>query len=162
MVVGAVAGRAAEATAVTRLGVRGMMGGGNSPDVFWRFLPPRIGIHRQEIDDVGPVLLDAQVSSMVFLIRDLLYVSLLLEHNRGAGRSEPSERGGQLLSPRAPGAGPSLSSAGSPLEGRAIGLLLRVDLPEHPRKPPPVIPMHRQEVDDVGPVLPVLVAVAHQ
>jgi hypothetical protein len=115
MVVGAVAGRAAEATAVTRLGVRGMMGGGNSPDVFWRFLPPRIGIHRQEIDDVGPVLLDAQVSSMVFLIRDLLYVSLLLEHNRGAGRSEPSEWGGQLLSPRAPGAGPPLSSAGSPL-----------------------------------------------
>jgi hypothetical protein len=162
MVVGAVAGRAAEATAVTRLGVRGMMGGGNSPDVFWRFLPPRIGIHRQEIDDVGPVLLDAQVSSMVFLIRDLLYVSLLLEHNRGAGRSEPSEWGGQLLSqgPRAPAlpclarVPPSRKSGNRPLTSRRS--------PEHPRNPPPVIPMHRQEVDDVGPVLPVLVAVAHQ
>jgi hypothetical protein len=37
-----------------------------------------------------------------------------------------------------------------------------VDLCEHPHDLPPSIRMHRHEVDDVGPVLTVLVAVAHQ
>ena len=38
----------------------------------------------------------------------------------------------------------------------------RVDLREHPHHSPPSVRPHRQEVDDVGPVLAVLVAVAHQ
>jgi hypothetical protein len=39
---------------------------------------------------------------------------------------------------------------------------VRVDLTEQPRHPPPSIRIHHQEVDDVGPVLTVLVAVVHQ
>jgi hypothetical protein len=42
-----------------------------------------------------------------FLIRDFLYVSNPLEHNREAGRSEPSEWEGSIP-PRATGAGPFL------------------------------------------------------
>jgi hypothetical protein len=38
----------------------------------------------------------------------------------------------------------------------------RVDLPEQPRYLPPLLRMHRQHVDDVGPVVAVLVAVAEQ
>jgi hypothetical protein len=37
-----------------------------------------------------------------------------------------------------------------------------VDLAQHPHDLLPRIRVHRQEIDDVGPVLPVLVAVAHQ
>jgi hypothetical protein len=65
----------------------------------------------------------------VFLTRDFLYVPLPLEHDRGAGRSEPSEWEGSFT-PRARAPAPSLSSAGSPfLDSRAIGLLPRVISP---------------------------------
>jgi hypothetical protein len=36
------------------------------------------------------------------------------------------------------------------------------DFPEQPRNLSPRLRMHRQQVDDVGPVLTVLVAVAHE
>ena len=102
-------------------------------------------------------------NKLVFLGRDLLYVSLPLEHNRwGAGRSEPW-KGRAALPPGSRAPTPSLSIVGSPLiDSRAIGLLLRVDFPEHPHDLPPRFWMHREEVDDVGPVLTALIAGPHQ
>jgi hypothetical protein len=38
----------------------------------------------------------------------------------------------------------------------------RINLPEQPRNPAPRLRMHRQHVDDVGPVVAMSVAVAEQ
>jgi hypothetical protein len=43
-----------------------------------------------------------------------------------------------------------------------INVTRTVNLTQHPRHTPPRVRPHRQEVDDVRPTLPVLVAVAHQ
>jgi hypothetical protein len=53
------------------------------------------------------ILAGRRRSEMVFFIRAFIYESLPLEHDRGAGRSEPSEWEGSFT-PKGPGAGPIL------------------------------------------------------
>src|SRR5205823_23453 len=46
--------------------------------------------------------------------------------------------------------------------GERLTLARRPNLPEQPHCRPPLLRMHRQEVDDVGPVVALAIAVAHQ